>query len=140
MRVNKLKIEGVGGIVDLELNFNASMNVLCGPNGIGKTTVLESIAHIFTNGDTSILKRNVNALKSRILAEITIYNIAKGVEIAFDTFVPEKKASIQGLYLQSGFLISLKTTRTFQYSALKTINRDSDKEYTAPLKLDHFTE
>jgi predicted ATP-dependent endonuclease of OLD family len=66
MRIDKLKIEGVGGIKSLDLSFNDRMNLLCGPNGIGKTTILESIAHIFSNGDTNILKRNVVNTNTRL--------------------------------------------------------------------------
>ena len=63
MRVKKVKIEGVGGIESLSLELHANMNLVCGPNGIGKTTLLEVISHVFFNGNTQILKRNVGAKK-----------------------------------------------------------------------------
>jgi predicted ATP-dependent endonuclease of OLD family len=47
MKIKKIKIEGVGAIESLALEFNGSTNLICGPNAIGKTTVIESIAHIF---------------------------------------------------------------------------------------------
>ena len=50
MRIKKLNLEGVGGIQSIALTFHDNMNLLCGPNGIGKTTILESIAHIFSHG------------------------------------------------------------------------------------------
>ena len=41
MKINTLTIEGIGGIEDLKLELNENMNIICGPNGIGKTTILE---------------------------------------------------------------------------------------------------
>lgn len=38
MKINNLIIEGVGGIETLTLSFNPQMNIICEPNGIGKTT------------------------------------------------------------------------------------------------------
>lgn len=128
MNINKLKIEGVGGIKYLDLTFNDKMNLLCGPNGIGKTTVLESIAHIFSNGETSILKRNVTSEISKISAEIDINGQIENKEIQFDTFIPETLAHVTGFHLRTSGLISLKTTRTFQYQALQSVNKDSNKE------------
>lgn len=128
MKLNKIKIEGVGGIKELELSFNEKMNLLCGPNGVGKTTILESIAHIFSTGETNILKRNVASEKSKIVAEIDCDGELKGTEIQFDTFIPEKGTQINGLHKFSNLLISLKTTRTFQYQSLPSVTKDSNKE------------
>lgn len=128
MRINKLKIEGVGGIKSIDLSFNEKMNLLCGPNGIGKTTILESIAHIFSNGNTNILKRNVASEISKISAEIDINGIIENKEIQFDTFIPETETRITGFHLRTSGLISLKTTRTFQYQSLQSVSKDSNKE------------
>ncbi|MDF0694867.1 AAA family ATPase [Aquirufa ecclesiirivi] len=128
MKINNLNIEGVGGIKQLNLNFNDRMNLLCGPNGIGKTTILESIAHIFSNGDTNILKRNVASEISKISAEIDICGKVENKEIQFDTFIPETKIRFNGFHLRTSGLIVLKTTRTFQYQALQSVSKDSLKE------------
>ncbi|MFC0264604.1 AAA family ATPase [Fontibacter flavus] len=128
MKINKLKIEGVGGIKLINLSFNDRMNLLCGPNGIGKTTILESIAHIFSNGDTNILKRNVASEISKISAEIDINGAVENKEIQFDTFIPETSTRVTGFHLRTSGLISLKTTRTFQYQSLQSVSKDSNKE------------
>ena len=129
MRIDKLKIEGVGGIKSLDLSFNDRMNLLCGPNGIGKTTVLESIAHIFSNGATNILKRNVASEISKISAQIDIDGIVENKEIQFDTFIPETATIVTGtgFHLRTSGLISLKTTRTFQYQSLQSVSKDINK-------------
>ena len=58
MKINNLAISGVGGIRELELDFNPSFNVICGPNGIGKTTILKTLVHSFSS-HSSFLKKNV---------------------------------------------------------------------------------
>lgn len=128
MRINKIKIEGVGGIKFLDLSFNNRMNLLCGPNGVGKTTILESIAHIFSQGSTNILKRNVASAESKVSVEIDNNGKTENKEIHFDTFIPEKQASIYGLSQMCNQIISLKITRTFQYQSLQSVSKDSDKE------------
>ncbi|EAM6242836.1 recombinase RecF, partial [Salmonella enterica] len=42
MKIQKIDIKDVGGIKRAIINFDASMNIICGPNGIGKTTILDS--------------------------------------------------------------------------------------------------
>lgn len=128
MKINKLNIEGVGGIRLLNLSFNNRINLLCGPNGIGKTTILESIAHVFSNGETNILKRNVSSAISKISAEIDINGTIENKEIQFDTFIPETTTRVTGFHLRTSGLISLKTTRTFQYQSLQSVSKDSAKE------------
>lgn len=128
MKINKLSIEGVGGIKLLSLSFNERMNLLCGPNGIGKTTILESIAHIFSNGESNILKRNVASQTSKISAEIDINGKVENKEIQFNTFIPEISTRVTGFHLRTSGLISLKTTRTFQYQSLQSVSKDTIKE------------
>lgn len=128
MKITNITIEGVGGIKNINLDFNSNMNLICGPNGIGKTTILESIAHIFSNGTTSILKRNVNSEYSKISASVENNAEIIPVTLQFDTFVPEKMTPIHGLTNLTSGIISLKTTRTFQYQSLQSVNKDLSKE------------
>ena len=122
-----MNIVDVGGIQSLSLNFNDRMNLLCGPNGIGKTTILESIAHLFYNGQTLILKRNVASETSKIIAEVDLEGVNESIEINLNTFIPEEPSIISGLIKRTSGLFSLKTQRTFQYQSLQAVTRDSDK-------------
>lgn len=58
MKVKSITISGIGGIGDLTIEFDDHINFICGPNGIGKTTVLECVAHSFSANTTNILRRN----------------------------------------------------------------------------------
>jgi hypothetical protein len=127
MRIEAVEITAVGGIEYLWVPFSPSMNILCGPNGIGKTTVLESVAHCFTAGQTSILKRHVGLDRSEVLAIVRHEDSLTKVSYGFEEFEPTQRATISGRTDLSQFLLSLKTTRTFVYTPLNAVSRDTEK-------------
>lgn len=127
MRIKTLNISGVGGIDHLDLVFDERMNVICGPNGIGKTTILECIAHVFSAGETNILKRNVKSDRSEINASIDIDQKERLVSLTLREFAPSKKDHVQGAAEYSDKLLSLKINRTFEYSPLEAVRKDTEK-------------
>ncbi len=127
MKIENIYIEGVGGVLDLSIAFHDQMNILCGPNGIGKTTVLESVAHCFSIGHTNILKRHVGVSSSKITASLVDGMEKHQVEMQFQQFEPNQPANVNGRYDKSQFLLSLKTTRTFSYTPLNSISKDTEK-------------
>lgn len=127
MKIEKIHIEGVGGVLDLSIAFHDQMNILCGPNGIGKTTVLESIGHCFAVGNTNILKRHVGVSSGKITASLAEGMEKHQIEIQFQEFEPNKPATVNGRHDKSHFLLSLKTTRTFAYTPLNAISKDTEK-------------
>ena len=68
MKIKSLVVDGIGGIHHLELSFGDGLNVICGANGIGKTTILDIISDAFSSNISSKLKRNA-------LCEVRKYNI-----------------------------------------------------------------
>jgi DNA replication and repair protein RecF len=74
MRLEKIKIEGVRNLVNVEIMFDPAVNYLAGNNGAGKTSVLEAIHFLAvgrsfrTNRDNEILKFNAPYLKISGLA------------------------------------------------------------------------
>lgn len=128
MYIEKMNIKGVAGIVDLEIIFNEGMNVICGPNGVGKTTILECAAHTFSVNRTPILKRNVNVKEGNIISIVNVDDKKETANIIIPEFHPEASWNIQGLYHYSNKLISLKTTRTFNYQSLDSISKDQKRD------------
>ncbi|MBU3097096.1 AAA family ATPase [Acinetobacter baumannii] len=129
MKIRNLEINGIGGITYLNLKFDDQMNIICGPNGIGKTTILECIAHCFTQQSTNILKKNAKLINAGIIkADLSINEQeAYPIQININSFVPE-----QDSYISSGrndlakSLISLKVNRNFSYQRIDAITRDPD--------------
>lgn len=71
LKVNRIIIENINGIKDLELNFNKGFNFISGSNGVGKTTVVDCIASTF-NRNIKTIRPHIDAYKGNI--EIEVYN------------------------------------------------------------------
>lgn len=128
MKISDIDIVGVGGINSLKLALHNRMNIICGPNGIGKTTILECVAHLLSHGDSKVLKKHVDAMGGTVVANFILEEGSeKNVKIEIKSFEPNQPNPINGEHTLSKFLISLKTTRTFTYSALSAVSRDSEK-------------
>lgn len=126
MKIKELDIKNIGCIHDLHLDFNENMNIICGPNGIGKTTIIESVASMFIYGSASI-KRNVNSEKGHISIKIEDGSIQeKKIEInKFDPLESETTSSFSDL---ASKIISIKVGRNFQYSKLKAVPSDETRK------------
>lgn len=127
MKIKSIDIEGIGGIKSLHIDFDDHMNFICGPNGIGKTTVLECVAHSFSANSTNILKRNVSTEHGNFRATVEIDNEILNSNVKIGDFDPDKLSNISGLHHYAGKLLSLKVTRTFQYQQLHAVSKDADK-------------
>lgn len=131
MKVKSLEINGIGGISHIKVDFNDRMNFICGPNGIGKTTLLECVAHSFSFSGTNILKRNVAKDQGSFKAVIDINGSDTQSNVIISDFDPNKQSNIRGLHQYSSKLLSLKVNRTFQYQPLNAVSKDVNKDTTA---------
>lgn len=128
MYVKSINIENIAGITKLDLNFNTQMNIICGENGIGKTTILECIGHHFYTGGTKILKRNALSSNGKIETTVDVNNIENKRINNINDFIPLSNSSrISGDYQNSKYLISLKINRTFDYQNLQSVSKDVNK-------------
>ncbi|ATA91359.1 recombinase RecF [Capnocytophaga canimorsus] len=136
MIVKEINIDGIGGISNsLKLSFHPQVNIICGRNGIGKTTILEAVAQITISGTyyDSILKKNVDCEKGTIHS--TIEDDGEPIETNTDIaeFSPTEGTNLktqiyhQKLYSLSKKIISFKTFRTFNYKNLKSICKDPER-------------
>ena len=131
MQINNLRIINIAGIHELYLTFNRQMNIICGPNGIGKTTILECIAHSCSYSGGKILKRRADSATGEIFISlhkdkeqplinrtirVTAFEPSEStISIAFDNDVIKN-------------LLSLKIGRTFTHKELSSVSRDAVKE------------
>ncbi|MNZ44528.1 recombination protein F [compost metagenome] len=130
MKIKSIDIDGIGGIKKLHIDFDDHMNFICGPNGIGKTTVLECVAHSFSYSNTNILKRSVSSKQGTFKAIIETDDGNHQSNIQIGDFDPDKQSNINGLYKYADKLLSLKVSRTFQYQPLQAVAKDVDKNTT----------
>lgn len=130
MKIKEIDIKGVGGIQNLHLNFNDSMNILCGPNSVGKTTVLESIATMFIFSKP-IVKRNALCESGEISSVVLVDKEEKKGKVEIKEFSPLGDQSVYALYDYGSKFLSLKVNRTFSYSSLLSIPSDPKRERQA---------
>ena len=128
MKIKSIEIKAIGGINDIKVLFDDQMNFICGPNGIGKTTILECVAHTFTAASTTILKRNVSFATGSFESNVEIDGQVRSIKIDIKDFMPNMRSDIQGLHMYANKLLSLKVSRTFTYQPLDAIGRDAPKE------------
>lgn len=129
MKIKKIRIDGVGEIKHLELKFNKGMNLICGTNGIGKTTILECISHLFIQANTSQLKRNVNYKKGRVEAELEIDGQNTNYNYEIKDFEPDKQDFVSTIVRErSRDIIVFNLLRSFDYIKLESISRDPERD------------
>lgn len=130
MKIKNIRITGVGGIDDLEINFDDRMNIISGPNGIGKTTILESIAHSFSGFESQLLKRRVSSERGSVTTSVDL----GGGEIderSFQVteFSPRNNENTNSVERYVKYLISLKVARIFTYVPLDAVSRDAGRDH-----------
>lgn len=129
VKIQTIELQNVGGIQHLKLeNINSQMNIICGENGVGKTTLIDSIGHIFTNQHTQVLKKNVLSERGIIRANVLDVNDHSiSTELSIDKHKPNETCYVYSLAQYSQKLILLKVDRTFNYQMLNAINKDEVK-------------
>lgn len=129
MKIKSLNIQNIGGIEAIDLEFSPNINIICGPNGIGKTTILDVVSHSLCPKleSSNILKRKANS--SNGFFEVSICD-DDGKSLVLKQKVLEFLPN-ESVYLTSQAddemvkkIIVLKTNRYFDYQKLDSIPSD----------------
>ncbi len=124
MKLKNIEIKNIGGIKNLEISFSRAMNIICGPNGIGKSTILDAIAFMFTRHGSDI-KKNVmsqkaGSVKVAILVNDSVIDLVSSVEPT----APIEQASHYNPKPDVRYLIRFSTERNLPYARLSNIGED----------------
>lgn len=129
LKINNIKITGIGPIKNLELSFDKHFNIICGQNGIGKTTILDCLAQSFGINDTSI-KRNAGTEKGNWSVNVLINGTNQSKSFDITAFHPnEHRYQSQGFYQNANDIIVFKTHRDIPYQHLGSLNTDPQKDF-----------
>lgn len=129
MKIKQIKITNIGGIDDLALTFDDHMNIISGPNGIGKTTILESVAQAFAGYESNLLKRMVGSESGSVTTFVDLGNgKIEEKNYRISQFSPRENENTNPVEHYIKQLISLKVARTFTYVALDSVSRDAHRD------------
>lgn len=127
MKLTELTINGVGGIKSLHVTFSPDMNIICGPNGIGKSTLLLAASFPFLSGYSTKIKRNITSEKGYVSLKIqdnfTDYNPIASVNVHLPT---ELTQQINDSAFDKRKLLKFETIRNFDYKHLEALNSDKN--------------
>lgn len=127
MKIKEIELKNIGCIRHLHIDFNENMNVLCGPNGVGKTTIIESVASMFIFGHPTV-KRNVAGDIGSLHAKIEVDGHIKDKTIEIKKFNPLESEHTSSFSDLTSKIISIKISRNFGYSKLAAIPSDQSRE------------
>lgn len=130
MKINRIHLENVGNISNLTLNFNESMNVICGTNGIGKTTILKSVAACFSDGGQGIKKKYGSNIGKINLSLTNSDSITDELNVNVDAIKPlemyEPDRINRTLYLE---LINFSIDRSINYKEITSLKKYPGREF-----------
>ncbi|WP_286840793.1 MULTISPECIES: AAA family ATPase [Sphingobacterium] len=131
IRINTIKIVGIGPIKDLELKFDNHFNIICGQNGIGKTTILDCLAQSFA-GSRTTLKKTAGFEKGQWDVNVSINGNTSSKSFLTVQFHPnETSRNFNGFYQNSNDVIVFKTHRNIEYKKLSSLGTDQVKDVHA---------
>lgn len=129
MRIKSLVVDGIGGIQHLELQFIDSMNVICGANGIGKTTILDIISDAFSSNISSKLKRNALCEKGSYFISVSdIENQILEKTEDVEKFQPNTEVYRGGWQHYSNNLLYFGIDRNINYTKLESVTSDPERK------------
>lgn len=128
IKINNIKIAGIGPIKDLELKFDNHFNIICGQNGIGKTTILDCLAQSFAGSNTT-LKKTAGFEKGQWDINVSINGNSSSKSFLTNQFHPnETSRNYNGYYKNSNDVIVFKTHRNIEYIKLNSLGTDEIKD------------
>jgi predicted ATPase len=128
VKINDIKITGIGPIKNLELIFDNHFNIICGQNGIGKTTILDCLAQSFGVNNTSV-KRTAGIENGNWTINVSIGGNPQIKSFDITSFHPnEQTYNTQGFYQSSNDIIVFKTHRDIPYQHLSSLSTDPQKD------------
>jgi predicted ATP-binding protein involved in virulence len=141
LRINEIQIHGVGPIRDLTISLNPHFNIICGANGIGKTTILNCIAQSFTYNSWTVRKNAScekgnwtlqyvhDVVQERRNEDGTTKKEKEIIRKSFfheitSTYLYEPERNGIGIYQEAPNVILFNVNRLFNYINVDKISKD----------------
>tara|TARA_R110002012_G_scaffold87574_1_gene216523 strand:+ start:403 stop:1611 length:1209 start_codon:yes stop_codon:yes gene_type:complete len=128
LRINSLDLSDIGPFPSLKLDFKdkPGINLICGDNGVGKTTVLEAITAAFSTGRNHRIKRRQAGAGGSLKMAFQTQADVKSVEFEVNELDPNKGDFVSNSNNFAKNIIHIRTSRDLQYFAQNSISRDPE--------------
>lgn len=128
LRITELTLSDIGPFPALRLSFknDAGINLICGDNGVGKTTVLEAITASFSSGRSHRLKRRQTAENGSLLLAIERNNSEHKIRLQINELNPNQGELIGNRSPDAKNLIHIRASRDLTYFQQRSISRDPE--------------
>lgn len=128
LTIKQIDIKGVGPIQELSLILNPHINIICGMNGIGKTTILDCIAQSFSYNQVTLRKNASCESGGWSLRYFDDENAEKKLDKSIkETYLSAREYGDFGKYMKSLDVIVFKVNRLLPYKDVPNISKDPTK-------------
>lgn len=138
MKIDKMSIDNICGIKHLDLSFNEGINLICGENGVGKTTILKAIAYQFMYGENSFIKKHYGTETGKV--SIWIKEQENPFEYEIKDFVPGYTVKHYYDKEQSDNLLYFSSTRTIDYQKIDALSQNTRTDEVSAYLLNNGVE
>jgi hypothetical protein len=142
LRVKNIKIENINGIRSLELPLHDGINIICGPNGIGKSTIVECIVGTLIRVNQR-LTRNVSADFGQVDIQFQVDSMPINFTARIEAFAnqaarhsPAHGIVSKVMYFRPNRLILYQILKAVQKQELKSYDQISDDYQSAGIALE----
>lgn len=125
LRVQSLQISDIGCFEKIDLQFSSGFNLICGANGVGKSTILSIIARAFSHHPSQLRRRALSSTPGNWAASFLLGQSPIKASGLSEGLMPNQNDVPQSLLVNEGrSLFYFKADRDFFYSQLQAISRD----------------
>jgi hypothetical protein len=124
--IKSIALANIGPFDQLELAFrpDPGITLICGDNGIGKTTILESIAGPFVGGMPLRLRKKAGSDSGLLSLSAQAGTVLLNAADRINAFEPDATVWLHSLSAYGRNVINVRASRDFTYQRRDTITRD----------------